>query len=103
MTDDLTPEALDALTALDQAATPGPWEADPVVVRGNGGRNAVCDTRGSQVPTHNAALIAAMRNALPALIAAARERDELQAEVKSIRFAVAATSRLLAAYLPEKP
>lgn len=70
MTADLTPEALDALAALDQAATPGPWRAASGSVETIVMSETVATMR---LDDADAALIAAMRNALPALIAAARE------------------------------
>lgn len=88
------PLDLDALTALLDAATPGPWEVhDHVIVETTWGdlHLDVAGTSFSDTDTHsmqdraNAALIAALRNAAPALIAAAREREEaagLRGEVK---------------------
>jgi hypothetical protein len=55
---------LDVLAALEQAATPGPWATDGVQM--------VVET-GIYLTRADAALIAALRNAAPALIAAARE------------------------------
>lgn len=78
---------LDKLEALDKAATPGPWRTSmsgysiksddenlPIVACVHGGM----DASDAQLETFqdNAALISAMRNALPALLQAARERDE---------------------------
>ncbi len=80
-----TPD-LDALEAMEKAATPGPWISDaPGCVAkhyNEGGKSsaAICG-RGfnpSKEDESNADLIAAARNALPALIRAARERDELR-------------------------
>ena len=73
----LTPERLAELKALEKAATPGPW-----VTRFDGavyrevvrGEVPVCEHAGRA----EAALIAVLRNAAPALIAAAEDRDELR-------------------------
>jgi hypothetical protein len=89
---------LDTLERLHGEATAGPWEAV---------RESVVMPDGSELPYSDsalircacrsiggleayfldadAALIAAARNALPALLAAARERDELRAEVAALR------------------
>ena len=114
MPDALTPDALDELRRLHDAATPGPWESDTVenadAVYGFGDDEGIGfdaraiyspdgkvlfdslnsdagevleewgddETHGSawdEVAKQNAALIAATRNALPALIAAA-EREQ---------------------------
>ena len=95
---DLTPERLAELKALEKAATPGDWywtgnwnsldaPGDNHIIwpansiydsetakesMGACGRD--CEANAS----NNAALIAALRNAAPALIAAAEERDELR-------------------------
>lgn len=96
---DLTPEALDRLAQLDADATPGPWtwiekhgrdftdEAwSYVAVTEDDERAAKADAVAATAwpggpETDNAladaALIAAMRNHLPALLDAARERDRL--------------------------
>jgi len=73
---------LDALAKLDQAATDGPWEASDIygLVRPsqidrwtqNDARTAADNQRHADIH-----LIAQARNALPALIAAVRERDAL--------------------------
>ena len=76
---DLSTEALDALAVLEPAATPGPWDTLACELVGDSGH--VAWTAGSPNPFADAALIAALRNAAPALIAAARERDELLAAV----------------------
>ena len=78
MMTELTPERLAELKALEKAATPGPW-----VTRFDGavyrevvrGEVPVCE----HASREEAALIAALRNAAPALIAAAEGRDELRA------------------------
>jgi hypothetical protein len=76
---------LDALTALEAAATPGPWEADKVDdIRAPGGRLIASvdwdgwDRNQSRQSTPDAALICAARNALPGLLAEVRR---LTAEV----------------------
>ena len=83
---------LDALEKLEQEATAGSWRVSPHAthyVDTTGERSdTVCKCyqdspkRGEPVP--DAALIAALRNAAPALIARARRADELEAEVKSL-------------------
>ena len=79
MTDPLTPEHLAELRRLHEAATPGPWrhayhgtfevEAEPNVL--------VADTGGLGHAKQDAHLIAAMHNALPALL---NELDLLRRE-----------------------
>ena len=72
---DLTP-ALAELRRLAEAATPGPWDAR----YGVSWEARVCATTGSLADvnsTANAELIAAAVNALPGLLDAAAERDEL--------------------------
>ena len=74
---------IDALEALEQAATPGPWEtAGPRcddIIRWDGEHDgwnvARCDE------TADAALIVALRDAAPDLIAAARRADAAEAQV----------------------
>jgi hypothetical protein len=67
----LTAERVAELRALCEAATPGPWRADPEPVDAPGWVSAgdrhepVAEVYGG---THNAALIAAARNALPDLL-----------------------------------
>ena len=81
MMTELTPERLAELKALEKAATPGPW-----VTRFDGavyrevvrGEVPVCE----HASREEAALIAALRNAASALIAAAEERDELRKELR---------------------
>jgi hypothetical protein len=84
---DLTPESLDELWRLAEAATPRPWstvsgagniwhfpeDGTPTVVAGY--------RRAPRVP--DAILIAAAVNALPALLGAAAERDALAAKVEA--------------------
>ena len=76
--------ALTKLASIEQAATKGPWEADE---RASGGDNVfgpnderICDTYGDtsfEPYRSNQLLIVAARNALPALIAALVEIDQL--------------------------
>jgi hypothetical protein len=81
----LTAERVAELRALCEAATPGPWRADPEPVDAPGWVSAgdrhepVAEVYGG---THNAALIAAARNALPDLLDALAERD---AEIARLR------------------
>jgi hypothetical protein len=75
---------LDELTKLASTMTPGPWFNDGYTVMSAyipNGRKAyltveVCETKRSMPDADG---IVALRNAAPALIAAARERDELAA------------------------
>lgn len=108
MSDDLAPEALDALAALEKAATPGPWAERRYGTRWTHGHGEVWElvhpqdgihpanvikARGAEhaadqccwPPTESdAALIAALRNAAPALIAAARDQAFLLTAVRSL-------------------
>lgn len=76
---------LDELEALAKKATPGPWiaSAQGNVFAKNGGRTPglsgpiVADCYDGGDP-HDADLIVAMRNALPALIAAIRAADAMR-------------------------
>ena len=70
---------LDALAALEAAATAGPWSGYRTGVLHNSTwviGNAPDDS-GAIMSLANASLIAALRNHAPALIAAAQERDAL--------------------------
>ena len=81
---DLTPETIAELRRLAEAATPGPWAAR----YGVSWEARVCATTGSLADvnsTANAELIVAAVNALPALLDAAAERDELAAKVERVR------------------
>lgn len=63
---------LDELKRLHEAATPGPWQMKPLSMTGASLLTLPHPMQWSvQLPTENAALIAAMRNALPDMIAAA--------------------------------
>lgn len=114
---DLTPEALDALAALDQAATPGPWEAgrffwkigstrglaDEFWVSVEAAGSVVASAPEEAPPSGpNAALIAAMRNALAPLVAAARERDALRDENDRLLASLTNRERDRAELLAEK-
>lgn len=92
----MTPEALDGLEMLLQAGTPGPWEGPwgdtHTVAAFEGSLNDFSytkDPRGDAYPMaqfvlpKDAALIAAMHNALPALIAAARRYQWLRENFKT--------------------
>lgn len=79
---DLTDAELDALERLCSEATPGPWYQNAAT-----NKEVICDseflvicrTPGSlyqKAADHNAALIAAARTALPALLAEVRRRRQ---------------------------
>jgi hypothetical protein len=71
---------LDLLAALDAAATPGPWEAEHAcVVAGPPGKRTMSIYDEGGHDHHDAALIAAMRNALPELLRIAREHARAHA------------------------
>ena len=84
---DLTPEKLAELRRLLDAATPGPWRDE--MMQGKGvtltaiiaGRPNPDDLRviGSTLAHNDARVLIAAVNALPALLDAAAERDELAA------------------------
>lgn len=73
---------IETLEALEQAATPGPWkfwdshinEIEPEIAGPD--RTVIMRSRINE----DADFIAALRNAAPALIAAAKEADELRAD-----------------------
>lgn len=77
---------LDALEALEQAATPGEWQSygdglhEVFTTADHGDEDPPSVTYGSD-RVSDSAFIAAIRNAAPDLITAARERDELQARI----------------------
>ena len=78
-----TPDVAE-LRRLAEAATQGPWAAR----YGVSWEARVCATTGSLADvnsTANAELIVAAVNALPALLDAAAERDELAAKVERVR------------------
>ena len=70
---------LDELERLDRAATPGRWEIQGrmfvYVASASGPKIACCGVPDSEADRHNAAFIAAARNALPALLRVARAAD----------------------------
>jgi len=80
-----------ALRALLDKSTPGRWIAG--AARKDGTAQVYCPHMGpmrvivpvAETEPHNAALIAALRNAAPALLDAADERDRLRAEVARLR------------------
>lgn len=114
----MTPEELNELERLEKAATPGPWIAVPYRRRFYGEEprfdNGIChvlpesdperlpiltvdrgDDHHAETREHadiEAAFIAALRNAAPDLIRAAREADELREELR--RSETAATERI---------
>jgi hypothetical protein len=80
----LTLSQVAELEALEKAATAGDWQANSYVAGPQKGDSIIemsdgvgCDFYGAQKFT-NAELVAASRNALPALLAAARELLELK-------------------------
>lgn len=80
---------IEKLRALLAAATPGPWKASiyyddgqPSGVDVESESGSVCDVRGRQLATEDAAFIAASRDALPALLA---EVERLRAENAQLR------------------
>jgi hypothetical protein len=77
---------LDTLADLERAATPGPWNRSSQYGRVDVFRHpyAPGDSMvAEQVDAYDAALTVAARNALPDLIAAARERDRLLDEIET--------------------
>ena len=86
---DLTPEMLAELRRLLDASTPGPWRDE--MMQGKGvtltaiiaGRPNPDDLRviGSTLAHNDARVLIAAVNALPALLDAAAERDELAADL----------------------
>jgi hypothetical protein len=100
---------LDELERLEREATAGPWQPD------NEHRNVLRDVEGYSLLTtdrpsygtqsefgaftqdEDAAFIAALRNAAPALIARARRADELEAELQAVKDSLTATNS------PENP
>ncbi len=69
----MTTAELDELERLEREATPGPWYCTEHVVETLNGRVAE-----NLKTSHDTTLIAAARNALPTLIAAARENAALK-------------------------
>lgn len=78
-------EELDRLESLLAKATPGPWDVvidpdgPPRVYRGRSGGFCVSDRADHLRADADAGLIVGLRNAAPALLAAAREAEELRA------------------------
>ena len=73
---DLTPERIDELEALANAATEGPWDSDPYEVIDTWGKTVADCTR-----PNDTAFITESREAVPALIAEVRRlRGELEAQ-----------------------
>ena len=94
-----------ALRALIDKGAPGRWIAG--AAREDGTAQVYCPNRGpmrvivpvAETEPHNAALIAALRNAAPALLDAADERDRLRADVAWLREALT----ILAEHEPSWP
>lgn len=81
---------IEKLRALLAAATPGPWKASiyyddgqPSGVDVESESGSVCDVRGRQLATEDAAFIAASRDALPALLAEVERLRARKAEMCS--------------------
>lgn len=72
------PLDLDALERLEKAATPWPWTVE----------SGWLHNRSDSWRREDAPLMAALRNAAPDLIAAARERDKLKARVDELERAM---------------
>lgn len=104
MTDQLSPETIARLRELEAKATPGPWEPSHALRLDGGFAVVGPDESGSRGPTicfrgpwearaaesdANAALIAELRNAAPALLAAAASVGELQVAVMDANAAAA--------------
>lgn len=95
----MTSEELDRMEELEKAATPGPWTAYPTELDNGATRIdgpepvsaswcfqvASVGSRLAPRRDANAAFIPALRNAAPALIAAARENAKLRAVVDAAR------------------
>lgn len=113
----MTNEELDRLAELERKATAGPWRCDcnqfgtmptcqPIVRTSNDGDNGVSDRDGIMIvgvgdcgwedcdgpgfKDADAGLIAALRNAAPALLAAARENARLRALIDEAREVIVA-------------
>jgi hypothetical protein len=67
--------ALDRLEELEQVATSGPWRWDGGTLVDDGHDEAIGISRASAVQTDDAELIAALRNAAPALLRVARAAE----------------------------
>lgn len=90
MPDDLTEADLARLEAVDRAASPGPWLADMGDVMADGGDvllaslNEGCLEADDPRLLADSYLIAEARNALPALIAAARELQAVRCWARAV-------------------
>lgn len=97
-------EELDRLDSLLAQATPGPWDVvidpdgPPRVYRGRSGGFCVSDRADHLRADADAGLIVGLRNAAPALLAAAREVEELKAWI----FEAATMLDFIAGGLPPK-
>lgn len=90
----MTTPDLDHLAALEAAATPGPWDADieygHVYQERKKWDGLICQLWGGSMQDdfqdrdNNAAFIAAIRNAAPALFATARNHERLLAAVEAV-------------------
>lgn len=85
---------LDELERLHEAATPGDWQGNEVTAGKHKGSFVEADSEGVILDCYgprggaNADLIAAMRNALPQLIALARSASEAKARLDLLESAV---------------
>jgi hypothetical protein len=78
----MTAEQLTELERLEREATPGPWwgeTAVPTEIYAPATDEILTSGFGNEKAQEDAELVIALRNHAPALIAAARERDELRA------------------------
>lgn len=84
MLDPITPEQRAELRRLHEAATPGPWSkrGSGVYFHNSWPYAPVVDD--DRIGPENALLIAAARNALPALLDAADERDALRERLAEV-------------------
>jgi hypothetical protein len=92
MTTKLTPAKLDEIEGLLARATPYPWrrrlrcaDGDYSVESEAGASVMYFNRRGNAEDARNAELVVALKNAAPALLAAARERDELATKLAEVR------------------
>lgn len=87
MSEDMRTEALDLafLQAVEQAATPAPWESITHI----GARLEPDSSSIANLKPKDATFIVTLRNAASALIAAARERDELKGDIGQARHEIA--------------
>ena len=81
----LSAEAIAELRVLDRMATPATWRYVTGYGIGAGGHAVVNDLASDSAKQNpNCALVVAMRNALPALLAAAEENDRLREQVRRL-------------------